>query len=295
MELKDEVKSILDEAHYRCSGYAGCFDIVASRRGRFSPLFLKILSNIDSLQFSQANNLKILSKNLDALAMVVGLRTRRESLDDNVIYERFEIAAITPKTLENILLFDEFPLLYRFRGGLFAEIDCRKLRCAREKKRLTQQQLADKVDTTKKSIYEHENMGMRIEYNIAKRVERTLDCRLLQPIALGEFSTIKRNSPNVFERRVSMDLRGMGFQTEIVQQAPFNIIAKERFIVFSDAGEIERVERDAPYLEGFSSVVSRPVIAITKGEASLDLPSIDEKELHGLSTTRELERIIKKR
>lgn len=295
MELKQEVKDILDEAHYRYSEYAGCFDIVASRRGRFSPLLLKVLTNVDSLQFSQANNLKILSKNLDASAMLVGLHSRREQLGDNIIYERFEITTLTPKTLENILLLNELPSLYQFRGGLFAEIDSEKLREARYKQGLTQQQLADRVAITKKSVYEHENRRMRTVYAVAKKLEKALGCELTINVSFGGVSVTEKNSPDSFERRVSRDLRKIGFQTEFVHQSPFNIIAREKFIVFSDAAETKRIERDAPYLEGFSRVVKKPVIAITKEEAELDLPTIDEKELHELSTARELERIIKKR
>lgn len=295
MELIEEIRTILEEARYQYSEYSGCFDIVASRRGSFSPLLLKVLSNIDSLQSAQANNLKILSKNLDAMMMLVGLHTRRESLDDNIIYDRFEITALTPKTLGSILLFSELPMLYRFRGGLFAEIDKEKLKGARRKKGLTQQGLAAKVNVTKKSIYEHESKNMRVKYAVAKRLEKRLGSEILRPVEFGNFSNIEKNEPNTFERHVSRDLINIGFQTYLVHQSPFNIIAKEKFIVFSDAAERRRIEKDIPYLEGFSKVVKKPVIAITKEETDLDLPTIEERELRELSTAKELERIIRKR
>lgn len=296
MELVEEVRAILEGGRYRYSEYSGCFDIIASRHGRFSPLLLKLLSNIDSLQFSQANNLKILSRNLDAQAMVIGSHTRRENLDNNVIYERFEISAITPKTLENMLLLNDMPVMYRFRGGMFTEIDNEKLADARRKKGLTQRELADKVGVTKKSIYEHERISMKIEHNVAKNIEARLGCALMRPVTVGGFSDVEKNSPkDGFERGVSKDLKNIGFSTEIVQQAPFNIIAREKFIVFSDAAaEQKRIERDVPYLEGFSKVVRKHVIAITRGEADLDVPTIEERDLRALSKPRDLERLIKK-
>ncbi len=296
MDIEWNVIETLREGHYNYSVYSGCFDIVASRRGNFSPVFLKILPNIDSLQFAQANSLKILSKCLGAFAMVVGVNTRRERLEDNVAYERFEVTAVSPETLENMLVHNNLPSMYRFRGGMFMEVDREKLRRCREKKGLTQKGLAEKAGTTKKSIYEHEKSQIKIEYGIAARLEKTLGCSLGRPIIFTEALSTERVRPERFEGSVSRDLRHIGFRTEFVQQSPFNIIAREKFTLFLDAStEKRRIEKDAPYLEMFSGVVKKPVAAVVKGETNIDLPAIEERELKELSTARELERIIKKR
>ncbi len=295
MDIENEVKVILDGGGYNYSEYSGCFDIVASRTGSFSPIFLKVLSNIDSLQFAQANSLKILSKSIDAFAMVVGLNTRREKLENNTIYERFEVTVVTPKTLEGMLVHNEVPSRYRFRGGMFVEFDNEKLRRSRERKGLTQKALAEKVGTTKKSIYEHERNRMKIEYGLASRLEKALDCSIDMPVVLSEPVSTENVRPTTFENSVSHDLKNIGFQTDFVQRAPFNIIAKERFVLFLDAAERKRIEKDAPYLECFAEVVRKPAIAITREEADVDIPAIEEKELRELRTARELERIIKKR
>jgi putative transcriptional regulator len=153
MQIMNDVEKSLERGgfeHCRCEG---CFDIAARRD---FTIFLKVLNNVDSIQESQANNLKIISKGFDAAVAVVGLRTRRESLRDNVVYERFDIPTFTPPTLENIIANDRLPYIYRRRGGFFAEIDPARLKAGRQKAGLSQAGLADRVGVTKKNIYEHE-------------------------------------------------------------------------------------------------------------------------------------------
>jgi len=121
-ELINEVDETLRKINFETQCYDSiCFDIVAKKINEFeklqkSFLFLKILLNIDSIQFQQAKNLKILSNFLDAFACIVGIQTRYEKLKDNIIYERFDLPAFTLGTLKNILLDSEFQYIYRDRG-----------------------------------------------------------------------------------------------------------------------------------------------------------------------------------
>ncbi len=294
MEIKQEVADILEEADYEYSEYSGCFDIVG--RKKHDLLFLKLLGNVDSLQPNQANNLKILSTSLSASAMLVGERTRTERLENNVVYDRFEIPTVTPKTLESILVLGESPFLYRFRGGLFVKISANKLRENRMKNKLTQKELAEKTEITKKTVYEHESSSLNAAYSTAKKIENLLKSKLTERFSLKDFSlSSKPNKPkSAFERHVSGDMRRLGFETELVYQAPFNIIAKERFIVLSEAGDSKYLEKNESSLARFSKTAKMPVIAITKEEASLDIPSIEERELHELGSAKDLKRIIQR-
>ena len=100
MQLETKVTHILEQYDYDYFNYSGCFDIIARKN---DILLLKVLNNIDSFQEEQARNLKILSNNLDASSFLVGAKTRRENLENNIIYERFNIPAVTATTLEHIL------------------------------------------------------------------------------------------------------------------------------------------------------------------------------------------------
>src|SRR4030042_1217430 len=65
-----------------------CFDIAAKKH---VLLLLKTLLNVDSFQQEQAKNLKIVSNNLDAHPMIIGLQTRREKLEPGIVYERYDL------------------------------------------------------------------------------------------------------------------------------------------------------------------------------------------------------------
>ena len=294
METREEVINILEEANYDYSEYSGCFDIVGRKNKEL--VLLKILGNVDSLQFDQANNLKILSTNLSATALVIGHKTRRETLENDVIYDRFEIPTVTPKTLESILVFGEMPSLYRFRGGFFVKVNAEKLRGGRIKEKLTQKELADKIQITKKSVYEHENNTSNTEYTIAQKMEKVLKTSIMDHFSLRDFSfNAKPNeAKSAFEKHVSRDMKRLGFETELVYQTPFNIIAREKFVVLSEAGDNEYLEKNESALARFSKTTKMRVLAITKEEASLDFPSIEEKELRELRTAKDLERLLKK-
>lgn len=292
MLILKEVENILEKGGFDYCVYGGCFDVAARRD---FTLFLKILGNVDSLHENQARNLKILSKDFNATVALIGNHTRRENLNDNVIYERFEIPTFTPATLESIIINDMFPFLYRFRGGVFAEINPDKLRSNRTKAGLTQEELAEKVGTTKKSIYEHEHSRKKTIYTTVKKIEMLIG-DVTNPLTLHvDFSDAFNEPKDRFEEIVSNDFKRIGFRADYIYQAPFNIIAKdEKIMILSKADENKkRIEKDVPHIAKLSEIVKLPALAVTKENMELDIPTIKEEELREIHHTRELRKRLR--
>src|SRR3989344_5270577 len=126
--MLEHVERLLDDKGYSTCRYNGCFDIVARKR---NLLLLKLLKNVDSLMKSQANNLKIISNNLDANPVLIGEHTSVERLKNGIVYERFEIPTVSVETFENLIVNEIFPKFYRDRGGMYVEADPKILRAAR--------------------------------------------------------------------------------------------------------------------------------------------------------------------
>lgn len=288
--LMQEIEEILEDNGFRFCEYRGCFDIAARRE---SMLLLKVLSNVDSFQEEQAKNLKILSRELGARSLLVGLHTRREALSDNTVYDRFDIPTVNPKALENILRGD-LPYLYRFRGGLFAEIDLSILRKAREDADLSQSDLAKKIGVTKKSIYEHETKKMKIRYKNALKIERLLKAKIIMPLELKTEYNVEASPKSKFENNVSRKFIQMGFDTDSVYQTPFNMIVKEtNLMLLSDVEENKKqIEKNIPYMSRFSKLAKKSAMVITKEEINLDMPTIREDELKDMSP-KDIRRRIK--
>ena len=294
--LIHEVEKILDKADYEYSEYSGCFDIIAKKQ---EILLLKVLGNVDSFQEEQADNLKTLSANLDASLAVIGLWTRREKLYDNIIYERFDIPAFTPRTLENMLVKEMNPFIYRHRGGLFSDIDPEMLRKRRLEKEMSQSEFAEKIGVTKKSVYEHESRKMKARREVARKMERLLGS-VISGIDFTSFSfaDVKKEPKTRFEKSISFELRRKGFGTNFVYQTPFNIIAKtydkERFLVLSDAEEdTKRIEKNEASMIAFSEITEKPIVVVTKRMIDIELPVISVDELKEM-TKRDVVKTAKK-
>ena len=92
------------------------------------------MTNVDSLSEDVANELKTLSSLLKGCPLLIGEKNGLNNLEDDVIYFRFGIQAITHQTLRNNLL-EGIPVkVYAGPGGLYVNIDEVKLRELREDK-----------------------------------------------------------------------------------------------------------------------------------------------------------------
>lgn len=278
--VKQQVKNFLEQSDYATCEYKGCFDVAAQKN---VLLLLKILLNVDSFQEEQARNLKIISNNLDAHPMIVGIQTRREKLKPGIVYERYDLPTVSLRTFEDLICNSIYPKIYRDRGGLYVEIDSDVLKDSRKRKGLTQRELAEAVGINKKAIYEHEKKKLRMLLEIAERLEQILDRKIIKPTEVFKKYEEHGNPKNLLEKRIGNNLEKIGFRTDYVKQAPFDVFAKERSLVISDI-EIDRRKmiKHAADLKDFIKVVRKPAVFIThdsKEEEIEGIPVIKRKDL----------------
>jgi len=278
--IRQQVQNFLEENDYVTCEYRGCFDIAAKKD---ILLLIKTLLNIDSFQREQAKNLKIISNNLDAHPLLIGVQTNREKLKSGIVYERFEMPTVSLKTFEDLIYNGIFPRIYRDRGGLYVEIDSEFLRELRKKKGLTQRELAESVGINKKVIYEHEKKQLRMLLSIAEKLEQILHKKIIEPIDIFKKYEEHGRPKNYIERGVGKRLEKLGFKTDFVKQAPLDVFAKEKTLVLSNI-EINRRKmiKHAASLKDFINIVKKPAIIITekaKDEEVSGIPVIERKKL----------------
>jgi putative transcriptional regulator len=284
--VKQEVKTFLEKSDYATCEYKGCFDIAAQKN---VLLLLKTLLNVDSFQQEQARNLKIISNNLDAHPMLIGVQTTREKLKPGIVYERYDLPAMSLKTFEDLICNSIYPRIYRDRGGLYVEIDSDVLKDSRKRKGLTQRELAEAVGINKKAIYEHEKKQLRMMLDIAEKLEQILDKKIISQTKVFKKYDEHGQPQNVLEKRIGKNLEKLGFKTDYVKQAPFDVFAKEKALVISNI-EIDRRKmiKNAADLRDFIKIVKRPAVMITN--------KAEDKEVHGIPVIekKELESMEKK-
>jgi putative transcriptional regulator len=279
-ELKQQVLSFLEKSDYATCEYKGCFNIAAQKN---VLLLLKTLLNVDSFQQEQARNLKIVSNNLDAHPMLIGIQTRREKLEPGIVYERYDLPTMSLKTFEDLICNSIYPRIYRDRGGLYVEIDSDVLKDSRKRKGLTQRELAEAVGINKKAIYEHEKKKLRMLLDIAERLEQILDNKIIRDTEVFKKYEDHGKPNSTLEKSVGSNLEKLGFRTDYVKQAPMDVFAKEKSLVISDI-EIDRrrMLKNAVDLKDFIKVVRRPAVFITqdsKEEEVQGIPIIKKKDL----------------
>jgi len=295
LDVKQQVLSFLERSDYVTCEYNGCFDIAAKKD---VLLLLKTLLNIDSFQEEQSKNLKIISNNLDAHPMLIGLHTNREKLKSGIVYERFEMPTVSLKTFEDLVCNNIFPKIYRDKGGLYVEIDSQILKDSRRRKNLTQRELAEAVGINKKVIYEHEKKHLRMLLTIADRIEQILNNKIIKPIEPFKRYEEHGQPKDILEKKVGKNLEKLGFKTDFVKQSPLDVFAKEKTLIISDIEMNRRkMMRRAADLKDFINIVKKPALLITeksKEEELSGIPVIQRKELEEFESGKELIKRAKK-
>lgn len=279
-----------------------CFDIFAKKTCASNEhlFFLKVLLNIDAIHEHQATDLKILSNALSSFSGIIGLHTRHEKMRDDIIYERLGISAFTPSAFENMVCNDIFPSKYRDRGGLFVEIDGKKMREARLRRGLTQKGLAQMVGISKKSVYSHEKKIIRMDLKDAKRVNRILDDDFMIRMSFDRPVHCEcKNVPKTMEEREIVSIfRRMGFESSFLCKSPCDMIAKSDDVILTDIEKSgSSYKKKINELFSFSQMAEKPMLVVaksTKFEEYQSIPIIEKKSLKRIKNKEELIEIIKK-
>ena len=103
-QLLQQIENLLKSQGYKTSDIyeQGSFDIVA--RKNLLILLLKTFQNIDSINESNAHEMKQLANIFLASPIIIGARSRNGMLEEGVIYERYDIPTIGFDTLKNMIL-----------------------------------------------------------------------------------------------------------------------------------------------------------------------------------------------
>jgi len=295
--LIERIENLLEQNGWATVRYHGCFDIAARKEG---TILIKILTNVDALPEGHADSLKTIANGLDATALLVGEQTRREKLSNGTVYERFDIPTVSFETFGQLIEQETMPRMYRDKGGLYVEIDSTALRAARNRKGLTQMELAEAVGISKKAIWEHEKRELRMVLSIAQKLEGVLEKTIIKDIELGRngFEQAQTVPKDKLEKAVGTDLRRLGFSLDFVKNAPFDVLARKKTLVISDVEPNKRrIKLRAEALAKFISLMRKPAVMITEGKQETEfggIPVLPEKELHDFESSREVIRLARK-
>ncbi|MHA1763788.1 MAG: helix-turn-helix domain-containing protein, partial [Promethearchaeota archaeon] len=152
-----------------------CYDILVKHKTSHLIFLVKFFTNIDNINMDMVNDIKAMSLLLNSKPLLIGLKNRYQDLEDNTIYLREGLPFISLKTLENIMIKEEYPHILARRGGGVIFLDGKEMKHAREQKNLTRKEISEKLNITKRTVCAYENESMAPSVEMAEKIKELLE------------------------------------------------------------------------------------------------------------------------
>ena len=270
---------------------------------------MKILANIDALNKDDALSLQTVAHFFNATPLIVGKKTRRGTLDEGVVYQRYGLSTIAPRSFQSMISERKMPREFIQRGGRFVAIDGTKLKGVRLSHSMTKEDLAKCVQVSARAILAYEKDEMDVSAEVAEKIEKVLETDLVIPIDIlspkilqDPISTVPPHEPLNLETRVNEFFARLGMRVLWTDRAPFHVAAKEdETPLMSGVGSLKSLslQRRMELLKSVSEITeSDAVIIVEEGHAEetvSELPVIRQLELDDIEEPRELKKIIDER
>ncbi len=278
-----------------------CFDMIARRK--LLLLLMKVLVNIDSVNETHVEEIKKISDVFLASPVLVGMKTRSYPLEEDVVYERHGIPAVSVETFKNIIN-GEYPEVLADRGGYFVNINGNLLKEFRDEYSLSLKDLADIAHVSRETIYNYENGKVKANIETAMVLEEILNTKITFDIDVFE----PYQSPEEIPTNKNNDLAKLGFGVVSTNKTPFDALAKVKdrksaenpLIANMDKNRnIKTLKKMAVPLKDLSLITSSDSFFVIKNEKfkeSIDgIPVIKSWELKEADDTSDFIKMIKER
>lgn len=279
------------------------FDAIARKGDQL--LVLKMLSNIDSLSHSDADDLRALAATLDASPIIIGLHSSASELENGILYSRFGLPILSVDSFEALMAEGMPPLVYAAPGGLYVRVDGETLRSVREAKSISLGALAEAAGVSRKAIQMYEaGMGAMVE--IAARIEEFLDEPIVLPLDPFEFTSEMADAMKALEKVEESNkeifdmLREIGYFVLPTRRCPFDAFAREEELLLTGIGGDERlVERKARVVGDLSRVTEKKSVIIVQEDSRIKAiegtPLVSKDELRRADRSEDLMELIIRR
>ena len=306
-ELTEETASLLRNYGFTTavnrSSPDFCIDIVA-KRGEVS-LAIKILEDLASAGREVLEELRLVSSWARASPLVLAEEMGGEELDDDAVYVRNGVYALSPGALRRTLEGDP-PLVEVSSTGCFVYVDGDRVRRRREELGLSVGELARLVGVSRMTIYSYEHGRRRTTPSVAYRLAFVLGIPVTVPInpLRARGGRHRRVRPGPFNepplkgllKAVADILKKLRMAARALARAPFEILASHDAVRLAvnvvhcrgyDRARI-RFTRELAGLTELRQLVVRP----SGYECPDDVPSVGLEELRNVRNTSELARLV---
>ncbi|MEX2682631.1 MAG: helix-turn-helix domain-containing protein [Candidatus Sigynarchaeota archaeon] len=254
---------------------AKCFDLIAKNKDM--TLIIKYIDNIDNFSKEKSEELLNIAHIFNSVPLIIGERNRNGNLENNILYNRYQINALNFTTFASVLEKKEFPRVYSQRGGYFVQIKTKEFKELRQSRNLSLADIAKKLKLTPKAVYEYESNNMKTRLAHFEEMARIF--KFSQQEFLRQFSeTIdifvklyKSNYETIrdlvgFQQEIDHRLTELGFITYWFNKAPIDMSFED---ATSDRVINQSLEKEKPLAESRNIFISE--ISSVKEAGASDL------------------------
>jgi putative transcriptional regulator len=223
---------------------------------------------------------------------LIGEKNGMNALQDDVVYFRFGIQAVTLTTLLNHVL-EKTPVdAYAAPGGLYVNLDKDKIRRLRQEKNISLGTFARHVHVSRRTVRMYED-GMSARIDIASRIEELFEEPVSTPIDLlkplmvetEQLPSYRQDQMKEFQREVFTLLQEVGYKIIPMDRCPFEALSKEKEkILLTCVQEYNRklIEK-AHFMSSMAKITERHAVVFTNKDITKKnvegTPVIIKKEL----------------
>jgi len=280
----------------RCSSRPSCFCMVARRSEDLA--IIKVPSDLGKISLKDAMQMQAISSLFSATPLFIGTAARERPLEDDTVYSRYDIYAVTLKTLDDVVSRRMLPLVEAGPGGYYVRLDGESIRTRRMKLGLSVGKLAEQLRISRRTLYGYERGMVKASVSAAYSLEWILGMPVVKPIDIfepaplgaGFFAAAKRMIVrNRFLKTVMKRLILCNFKVAATTRAPFDFIAQPPNADVKIIGGVTRrgeksIDERAKEILSISEVVNARPLFVTDGKLvpEIDIPLIDSEELERL-------------
>lgn len=305
MEQVKAAESILKKAGFTVSqikySRPSCFDI-AARKDR-TLVLIKVQQDIGAISPKDSLELRIVCQNVSATSLIIGDKTRDKPLEDDTVYSRYNVPAVTSKTFEDIILREIQPLIQAGPGGYYVEIDGEVLRRRRQELGMSVGDVAEKVGVSRRTLYGYERGMTRASVAVAYKLLCTLGDPVAKTVEILKTHKNPKKSPKARTKRMIAKSRILkwifrnvdDYDIVSLRKVPFDFLItvpeEDIKIIGSVAEEKEaRMNKMIDEIIGLSRVVqAQPVLVTEDGRVrKSDIPCISREEISRIRKPEEL-------
>ncbi|MEM0356786.1 MAG: helix-turn-helix domain-containing protein [Candidatus Bathyarchaeia archaeon] len=286
----------------RCCSRPSCFDIAA--RKNESLIFIKVQQDIGCVSPYDSLELRIIAEEVSAASLFISEKTRDKPLEDDTVYSRYNVLAVTSKTFENIVLRGIYPLVQAGPGGYYVEIDGEAIKRRRQELGLSVGEVAEKIGISRRTLYGYERGMAKASVTAAYNLLCTLGIPVAKPVNIFEVPRNRRKplmarARQIFTRNKLLQkiLRKLaGYNIVAVRKAPFDFVItvpeEDVKIIGGVAGNNETtLNRRVEEILSLSKVVQARPVLVTDGQKpplDKDIPCVNSEEISKIKSPEDL-------